>query len=148
MAEKSTGTAADLLCTPIPTSGTRGKFGVQTFPRKIRKNLLYRCYLANDTLRRILRDYFGYHVNFVMNITDVDNKIINGAREAGDNDIYAYSRKWEKSFFNDMKSLGIEMPDQITRVTEFMEEINEFISTLIGKGYAYRTDDGSVYFDV
>jgi cysteinyl-tRNA synthetase len=46
-----------------------------------------------------------------MNITDVDNKIINGAREAGDNDIYAYSRKWEKSFFNDMKALGIEMPD-------------------------------------
>jgi len=62
-------------------------------------------------LRRILRDYFGYHVNFVMNITDVDNKIINGAKEAGDNDIYAYSRKWEKSFFNDMKALGIEMPD-------------------------------------
>lgn len=82
-----------------------------------------------------------------MNITDVDNKIIKGAAEAGDNDIFAYARKWEKSFFNDLKALNIEMPDQITRVTEFMEEINEFIATLIEKEFAYESK-GSVYFDV
>lgn len=94
-----------------------------------------------------MRDYFGYDVNFVMNITDVDNKIIKGASEAGDNDIYAYARKWEKSFFGDLKALNIEMPDQITRVTEFMNEIYDFISGLIEKGFAYESN-GSVYFDI
>lgn len=81
-----------------------------------------------------------------MNITDVDDKIIKGAAAAGDSDINAYSRKWEKSFFDDLEALNIELPDQITRVTEFMEEIVKYIEQLIANGYAYEIK-GSVYFD-
>lgn len=81
-----------------------------------------------------------------MNITDVDDKIIKGAAAAGDNDIYAYSRKWEKSFFDDLEALNIELPDQITRVTEFLDEIVKYIEQLIANGYAYEIK-GSVYFD-
>ena len=78
-----------------------------------------------------------------MNITDVDDKIIKNA----EGDINAYARKWEKSFFEDLQTLNVEIPDQITRVTEFMEEIVEYIAKLIENGVAYEVE-GSVYFDV
>ena len=82
-----------------------------------------------------------------MNITDVDDKILKGAAEKGYDDFVKYARVCEKSFFEDLAALNIEVPDQITRVTEFVDEIVNFVKKLVSNGVAYEAN-GSVYFDV
>ncbi|KAL9106659.1 MAG: hypothetical protein Q9227_008311 [Pyrenula ochraceoflavens] len=58
------------------------------------------------------------------------------------------TREYEQLFDRDMRDLNVLVPDEITRVTEYMEEIVEFVEKTINKGFAYRTSDGSVYFDI
>jgi len=85
-----------------------------------------RTYVSFDILKRIMTDYFGYNVNLVMNITDVDDKIIRKSNEAG----IAFtevSRKYEQEFNDDMKKLNVGLPTVITRVSEYMPEIVAFI---------------------
>ena len=74
-------------------------------------------YLSFDILRRIMEDYFGYDVVLVMNITDIDDKIIDRAteRNISFNDL---ARKYEKEYMDDMARLGIKAPDCMTRVSE------------------------------
>lgn len=105
-----------------------------------------RTYLAFDIIIRILKRYFNYNVTFAMNITDIDDKIINRSRELGIT-TSELANKYEKEFFEDMKSLNIEQPDVILRVTEHLPEIIEEIKIIIANGYAYVVN-GSVYFDV
>jgi len=81
-----------------------------------------------------------------MNVTDIDDKIIIRSRELGA-DFSQFARKWENDFFANMKSLGVKMPDVITRVSEFMPEIIAYIEKIIKNGYAYESN-GSVYFDI
>jgi cysteinyl-tRNA synthetase len=81
-----------------------------------------------------------------MNITDVDDKIIRKANESGTK-FDEVSRKFETDYFEDMKNLNVELPDVITRVSEFVPEIVAFIEKIIANGYAYEAN-GSVYFDV
>merc|ERR1712226_25926 len=190
-----------------------------------------RAYITFDIIKRIIRDYFSYDVFSVMNITDIDDKIIkrarqrnlfekyksqNHTREKVINDVAKCSnelkqklatekdpdklftlnnvkaqidstnfendsvdvliekskdalmelldhqfghevneksifeglaRFYERDYFEDMKNLGIEMPDVLTRVTEYVPEIVTFVQTLIDKGVGYESN-GSVYFDV
>jgi len=80
-----------------------------------------------------------------MNITDIEDKIIKKSREAGE-EFAAFARKWEIDYFNDMETLNIELPDVITRVSEFVPEIIEFSEKLIKNGFAYEKNH-SVYFD-
>ena len=80
-----------------------------------------------------------------MNITDIEDKIIKRSQESGE-EFAAFARKWENDYFNDMKSLNIELPDIITRVSEYVPEIISFVQTLIDKGFAYESNQ-SVYFD-
>lgn len=105
-----------------------------------------RNYIMTDILKRIMRDYMGYDINFAMNITDVDDKIINKSN-AEKVEFTEIARKFEDSFFEDMKSLNVELPDGIVRVSEFIPEIIAYIEQIINNGFAYAAN-GSVYFDV
>ncbi|KAH8738684.1 cysteinyl-tRNA synthetase [Cryptosporidium ryanae] len=106
-----------------------------------------RNYVSFDVIRRVLEEYFGYDVNLVMNITDIDDKIINRSKEQGRGNYLDLAREFETEFFEDMKQLNVKLPDVVTRVSEFVPEIIEFISKIISRKYAYESE-GSVYFDV
>ena len=82
----------------------------------------------------------------VMNVTDIDDKIIVRAKERG-KDYTQFAREWEKSFFTDMEALGMKTPDCLVRVSEHIPEILAFIEKIMERGYAY-VSNGSVYFDI
>ena len=106
----------------------------------------FRTFVAVDILRRFLRQS-GYKLEHVMNITDVDDKIIrNSAREH--KSVQEYTRKYEQAFLEDMQTLNLQRPEKLVRATEHIAEMAEFIKKLDEKGYAYRTDDGSYYFRI
>lgn len=104
-----------------------------------------RTYVAFDVLRRIMTHMFNYDVVLTMNITDIDDKIINKSREAGVS-FEELARSQEKSFLADMESLGVLPPDVMTRVSEYVPEIISFIQGIIKNGFAYESG-GSVYFN-
>src|SRR5499433_1069790 len=105
----------------------------------------FRTFVAVDILRRFLRQS-GYKAHHVMNITDVDDKIIRNSAQAGI-PVQQYTAKYEKAFLEDAAALNIEQP-QLVRATEHIDEMVEFIARLVEKGLAYRTEDGSYYFRI
>ena len=104
----------------------------------------FRTFLLVDSLRRTLK-LLGVPVRHVMNITDVDDKIIRNASAAGV-PIGEYSAKFEKAFYEDLDALRIERPEQIARATEHIDRMVELIQKLAASGAAYQTEDGSWYF--
>src|SRR5579863_2911785 len=105
----------------------------------------FRTFIAVDILRRFLRQS-GYKIRHVMNITDVDDKIIRNSASAGVS-VKQYTAKYEKAFLEDAAALNIEQPI-LARATDHIPEMAEFIAALQEKGFAYRTDDGSYYFRI
>jgi cysteinyl-tRNA synthetase len=106
----------------------------------------FRTFVAVDILRRFLKQS-GFKLQHVMNITDVDDKIIrNAAREQ--KSVQEYTRKYEEAFLEDMQTLNLERPEKMVRATEHIGEMAEFIKKLEEKGFAYRTEDGSYYFRI
>jgi cysteinyl-tRNA synthetase len=105
----------------------------------------FRTFIAVDLLYRFLRQS-GYDVRYVMNITDVDDKIIRNAAQAGTT-VQQYTAKFIKAFFEDSATLGIE-PPIFVRATEHIAGMAAFIAELVSKGFAYRTEDGSYYFRI
>lgn len=106
----------------------------------------FRTFLAVDILRRYLR-LSGYATQHVMNITDVDDKIIRNATERG-LPIGEYTEKYTQAFLDDMKALGNQSPEMIVRATDHIDEMAHFIHELEKKGVAYRTEDGSYYYRI
>jgi len=104
-----------------------------------------RTFLAVDILRRFLRQS-GYKIRHVMNITDVDDKIIRNSVNAGVS-VQQYTAKYEQAFLEDISALNIEQPI-LVRATDHIPEMAEFIAELQEKGFAYRTEDGSYYFRI
>jgi len=85
-----------------------------------------RTYVSFDIIRRIMTDYFGYNIKYVMNVTDIDDKIIRKA--AQDNIPFTdISRKYEDEFMDDMRNLNVDLPDCITRVSDYVPEIVAYI---------------------
>ena len=95
-----------------------------------------RTYISFDIIRRILTGYFNYDVTYVMNITDIDDKIINRSKERN-LECSELSKKYEDEFFNEMDKLNVLRPDFTTRVTEYVNQIISFIEKLEQKGLAY-----------
>ncbi len=106
----------------------------------------FRTFIAIDILRRWLRQS-GYRLEHVMNITDVDDRIIANSAKLGIG-VRQYTEKYEKLFLEDSAILNIERPERVVRATEHMSDMAEFIYELEQKGIAYRTDDGSYYFRI
>ena len=106
----------------------------------------FRTFLFEDLLRRVIR-LRGWNVEQVMNLTDVDDKIIRRANEEGVA-IDVISRRYEEVFLADLDALGVRRPDVMPRATENIPQMAALIATLLEKGHAYRTDDGSVFFRI
>ena len=104
----------------------------------------FRTFLQIDILRRFLL-LTGTRVRHVMNITDVDDKIIRNASAAGI-PIGEYTARFEKAFFEDLDSLRVQHPEIIARATEHIPRMVELIQKLAAAGAAYQTEDGSWYF--
>src|ERR1700683_5495443 len=105
----------------------------------------FRTFVAVDLLRRFLRQS-GFRVRHVMNITDVDDKIIRNATRDGVS-VHDYTAKYEKAFLEDCTLIGIEQPT-LVRATEHIQQMGEFVAKLVAKDIAYRTEDGSYYFRI
>lgn len=105
----------------------------------------FRTFLAVDMLQRFLRQS-GYSVRYVMNITDVDDKIIRNAARDGVS-VQQYTAKYEKAFLEDSAMIGIQQPT-LVRATDHIPQMADFVARLVEKDIAYRTDDGSYYFRI
>jgi len=105
-----------------------------------------RTFTFEDVLRRAL-EMEGVEVKQVMNITDVDDKTIRGA--GGNKEKFEkLTKKYEEAFLSDLKKLNIETPEETPRATAYIEQMVGFVSALLDKGFAYKGDDGSVYFSI
>ena len=105
-----------------------------------------RTFINFDVIVRFFK-FTKYKVNYVRNITDVDDKIILRAKEDGIS-VLDLSKKYIEEMHNDFSSLGIEDPDQEPKVSDHINEIIAMIKSLEDKGYAYTKNDSDVYFDV
>ena len=106
----------------------------------------WRTFVFADLVRRTL-EFSGYAVTHVMNITDVEDKIIKRVREQKTS-LPEFTGKFETAFLDDLKSLGCREPHQKPRATEHIAEIIALIEKLIARGVAYKAADGSVYFSI
>lgn len=104
-----------------------------------------RAAVVFDVIIRYLR-HRGFEVTHVQNITDIDDKIINRAREKGVS-CKELSEHYTGEFHRDMESLGVARPDVEPRATEHIQNIIRLIETLVSKGYAYAAE-GNVFFSV
>ena len=101
--------------------------------------------LVFDLLSRILKAN-GYDVTYARNITDIDDKIINKAKEQN-KDIKEITDFYTEAFHKEMEEIGVKRPDLEPKATESMDAMYDLIQKLIDKGHAYATTDGDVYFD-
>src|SRR5581483_6266219 len=105
----------------------------------------FRTFTFQDILRRWLR-YRSYQLNHVMNVTDVDDKIITNAARANKS-IKDYTAVFTKAFFEDAAALRLQKPEQVAPATEHISQMVDAIEKLAAQGYTYQSD-GSTYFRI
>ena len=105
-----------------------------------------RAFVFADIIRRVF-EYEGYEVRQVMNITDIDDKTIHRAQEEKIS-LQALTSRFADAFFEDILALNILKPKEITKALDHIPEMVSLIEKLIDKGFAYKADDGSVYFSI
>jgi cysteinyl-tRNA synthetase len=106
----------------------------------------FRTFIFVDILARFLRQS-GYELQDVMNITDVDDRIIENSAKLGVT-VAQYTEKYEAAFLEDAAMLNIARPSKLVRATEHVAEMAAFIARLVERGFAYRAEDGSYYFRI
>lgn len=106
----------------------------------------YRAFIFADILKRYLK-YIGYDVMHVMNITDVDDKTIRNSITKGES-LLDFTEFYAKEFNIELEKLNIEKPNRQPKATEHIKEMVEMTQELLKKGFAYKSEDGSVYFDI
>ncbi|XP_072932898.1 cysteine--tRNA ligase, mitochondrial [Epargyreus clarus] len=104
------------------------------------------CYVKLDIIQRILKSFFNIKLVTAMGVTDIDDKIIKKGLEIK-MDFRTVAKQYEHEFWLDMASLNVEKPMLVTRVSDHINTIENFVKKIIDSGLAYPTDDGSVYFD-
>jgi len=104
-----------------------------------------RTYIAFDMIVKYLRQK-GYDVFYLQNITDIDDKIINRAKEKGISP-KELAEEFENEYLKDMKSLSVDSINKYARATEYIKEIISQVERLLEKGYAYHLKDG-IYYDI
>ena len=106
----------------------------------------FRAYMFEDLLRRYIK-FCGFEVTQVQNLTDVDDKTIRSSIEQG-LPLKTYTKKYIEAFFDDLAKLNIEPAEHYPAATDYIPEMIRLIETLFEKGYAYKSDDGSVYYSI
>ncbi|MGN0854647.1 MAG: cysteine--tRNA ligase [Kiritimatiellia bacterium] len=106
----------------------------------------FRAYTFEDILRRVIQ-FNGMKIRQVMNLTDVDDKTIRGANAAGVK-LTDYTKTYKDAFFADLEKLNIQPAEVYPAATDHIPEMIDLVQNLVAKGIAYRSEDGSVYFNV
>jgi cysteinyl-tRNA synthetase len=106
-----------------------------------------RNYVLSDIMRRILESYFGFQVFFVMNITDIDDKILFRSKAKSIEEMKQFTFRIEKEFWQDLDALNVQRPDHVVHVTDQIPQMIQYIEKIIQNGYAYVNSFGDVYFD-
>lgn len=106
----------------------------------------FRTYVFEDLLRRAIQ-YFGFGIEQAMNITDIDDKTIRGAI-AKNIPLKEYTEPFRKAFFEDLHKLNIEKVEHYPAATDYIPEMIQMIEKLIQKGFAYKSQNGSIYFSI
>lgn len=106
----------------------------------------FRAYIFEDLLKRYLK-FKGYAVTQVMNLTDVDDKIIKKCAETG-RTIFEYTDTYKKAFFRDLETLNIDKAEIFPAAAEHIPEMVALVKKLMERGLAYRASDGNIFFKI
>jgi cysteinyl-tRNA synthetase len=106
----------------------------------------FRTFVFEDLLRRWL-EYRGFEILQIMNITDVDDRTIGASRKLGI-PLSQHTAEYIQAFFEDLATLNIRKAEHYPRATEHVPEMVALVKKLLEKGYAYRGEDGSIYYDI
>lgn len=104
-----------------------------------------RTFMFQDLLRRHLK-YRGFAINHAMNITDVEDKIIRTCRETGET-LESLTGRYTQAFFDDLETLGVEIPENTPRATEYIDDMVKLVQRLKENGHTYESE-GSTYFKI
>ncbi|MDP2960376.1 MAG: class I tRNA ligase family protein, partial [candidate division Zixibacteria bacterium] len=105
----------------------------------------FRAYVVADLVKRYLK-YKGYEVKQVVNLTDVDDRTIKGSQEK-QFPLNEYTKRYKEAYFQDVKSMNIEMADIYSEATAHIKEMVELVKKLLEKGHAYQLT-GSIYYKI